>query len=170
MLIRWSWFESCWCPCHMAQRVHTQRGWSPRHSSGGFSLFLLPFPAPLPPLVTVESGSSSINSTTRTGSSAGVNFTHSLQKQTLPFTVGIFLLSRVHTICKCWRWSVRLYNFEKDAEVFHASLVAILWTVLLSSFSLSLLLTGVMIICIDILQKNATKSCPEHLRKTWSMY
>ena len=115
-------------------------------------------------------GSSSINSTTSTGSSAGVNFTHLLQKQPLPFAVGIFLLSWVYTICKFWSWSVQVCNFEKDTEIFHVLLVAVLWTVLFSSFLLSFLVTSKISTCTDIFQKYVTKLCPQHLGKTWSMY
>lgn len=107
---------------HRAQRVpHTASlGWEVLKGRRFF--FLIPFFF-FPPLVTVGFGWSSINSTTSTGSSAGVNFTHLLQKQTLPFTVGIFLLSWVYTICKCWSWSVQLRNFEKGTQIFNALLV-----------------------------------------------
>lgn len=123
-IISWSCFESCWYPCTGPGGFLTQPGWAGRcwRQEDSFFLFLSLFF--FPSLVTAGFGWSSINSTTSTGSSAGVNFTHLLQKQTLPFTVGIFLLSWAHTICKCWSWSVRLCNFEKDTQIFNALLVA----------------------------------------------
>lgn len=122
-IISWSCFESCWYPCTGPRGFLTQPAWAGRCWREGASFFL--FLSFFPPLVTVGFGWSSINSTTSTGSSAGVNFTHLLQKQTLPFTVGIFLLSWVCTVCKCWSWRVQLCNFEKDTQIFNALLVAV---------------------------------------------
>lgn len=164
-IISWSCFESCWYPCTGPRGLltHPARAGRCWRQGGSFFLFLSFFS----PLVTVGFGWSSINSTTSTGSSAGENFTHLLQKQTLPFTVGIFLLSWASTICKCCSWSVQLSNFERDTQIFNALQVAVQYFSPL--FLLSLLLASKMITCHYDYLTFFRNMWPNYWSKAWSM-
>lgn len=163
MLIRWSWFQSCWYPCHMAQRGPQTASLLCKELKRRLFFFSGVFF--FSPLVTVGFGSSSINSTTSTGSSAGVNFTRCYKSsRCLSRWEFSWYLGYTHFTSDEVEVSTSI-TLKKMLCLFPCFAMSSLREAAFSSFLLSLSLTSKIIICADIFQKYVTKLCPQHNEK-----